>query len=83
MNQYEDRLITLESQLAFQDDLLEQLNQQVTHQSLELLQLQEQLRVLHARLENLSSRQNVDGTASQQQGGSLLQSLMDEKPPHY
>ncbi|WP_416885707.1 SlyX family protein [Marinospirillum sp.] len=83
MNQYEDRLITLESQLAFQDDLLEQLNQQVTHQNMELLQLQEQLRLLHARLESLSSRQNADTSDTMQQGSSLLQSLMDEKPPHY
>ena len=53
MTQYEERLISMESQLAFQDDLIEQLNQQVILQQRDLLLLQEQLHLMAQRFKEL------------------------------
>ena len=74
MAQYEERLISMESQLAFQDDLIEQLNQQVILQQQDLLMLQEQLRLMAQRFKELEQ-------TSEQQGDQP--SATDERPPHY
>lgn len=74
MKQYEERLIRLETQLAFQDDLLEQLNQQLVLQNRDTRLLQEQLQLLSSRFKEL--QQNTD-TSGQQP------SATDERPPHY
>lgn len=73
MNDHEQRLITLETQLAFQDDLLEVLNQQLARQSQEIDLLQEQVRRLNQRLTSLK----------ESQGDDKQPSLLDERPPHY
>ncbi len=59
--------------MAFQDDLLEALNQQLILQSRELQSLQEQVRLLNQRLAALKA----EGDDEKQP------SLADEKPPHY
>ncbi len=74
MKQYEERLISMESQLAFQDDLIEQLNQQVILQQRDLLLLQEQLHLMAQRFKELQQ-------TSERQGDQP--SAEDERPPHY
>lgn len=74
MKQYEERLIRLETQLAFQDDLLEQLNQQLVLQNHDIHLLQQQLHLLSSRFKEL--QQNADASGRQP-------SAADERPPHY
>lgn len=74
MKQYEKRLIGLETQLAFQDDLIEQLNQQVILQQRDILVLQEQLQLMAQRFKEIQQ-------ASEQQGDQPT--AADERPPHY
>ena len=74
MKQYEERLISLETQLAFQDDSIEQLNQQVILQQRDLLLLQEQLYLMAQRFKEIQQ-------ANEQQGDQPT--AADEKPPHY
>jgi len=74
MKQYEKRLISIESQLAFQDDLIEQLNQQVILQQQDILSLQEKLQLMAQRFKELQQ-------ANEQQGQQP--SATDEIPPHY
>lgn len=64
------RIDELESQLAFQDELIETLNSTVARQDRELLDLQHQLGRLSERLKEM-------GDASS--GGAP----QDEIPPHY
>ncbi|SFX20080.1 SlyX family protein [Marinospirillum alkaliphilum] len=70
----EQRLIRLETQLAFQDDLLEQLNRQLVLQAEDIRLLQDQLHLLSQRFRELQ-RSNDAGEAQP--------SLTDERPPHY
>lgn len=74
MKQYEKRLIGLETQIAFQDDLIEQLNQQVILQQRDILVLQKQLQLMAQRFKELQP-------AHEQQGEQP--SAADERPPHY
>lgn len=74
MKQYEKRLIGLETQLAFQDDLIEQLNQQVILQQRDLLVLQKQLQLMAQRFKEIQK-------ANEQQGDQPT--AADERPPHY
>lgn len=71
----EERLIHLESQLAFQDDLLEQLNQQLILQDQSIRNLQDQIRILSTRFKEV---QQTAAEPTDQQP-----SLADERPPHY
>jgi len=73
MNDHEQRLVALETQLAFQDDLLEELNQQLVLQSREMQRLQDQVRMLSQRLTTLKENQQDEKQPS----------LLDERPPHY
>ena len=74
MKQYEKRLIGLETQLAFQDDLIEQLNQQVILQQRDLLVLQKQLQLMAQRFKEIQQ-------ANEQQGDQPT--AADERPLHY
>lgn len=74
MTQYEERLISMETQLTFQDDLIEQLNQQVILQQRDLLLLQEQLHLMAQRFKALQK-------ANEQQDEQT--SAANERPPHY
>ena len=66
------RLDELESRLAFQDDLIESLNQVVARQDRELANLAQRVKDLEARLTDLAE-------AAGQPGGSAGH----EVPPHY
>ena len=66
------RLDELESRLAFQDDLIENLNKVVTRQDREIVQMQQQLAELEARL-----REFDESAAAPSQGQGF------ETPPHY
>ena len=66
----EARLNELEAKLAFAEDLIDTLNQTVIRQQAQLDSLQQQLRLLHQRLED---RQPDDGGRNPR----------DELPPHY
>ena len=73
MKDHEKRLINLETQLAFQDDLLEELNQQLVLQNRDLQSLQDQVRVLGQRLLTLKENHQDEKQPD----------LADERPPHY
>ncbi len=64
------RLIDIETKLAYQEDLIQELNKTVHSQQLKLDQLEEALRSLTLRYHSLV-----------EQDGSEY--LVDEKPPHY
>lgn len=63
------RVEQLETQLAFQDDTIDQLNQLVTRQNHELQRLQQQFRLLAEKYRELAP----DDDPQQQ----------EERPPHY
>ena len=65
----EARLTELETKLAFAEDLIETLNQTVFRQQEQLDSLQQQLRLLHRRMQE----SQPDETRSPR----------DEIPPHY
>jgi SlyX protein len=64
-----DRLERIEVKLAFQDDLIEQLNAVVSAQALELAQLRNRLALIESALKRLDPGR-ADATS-------------DERPPHY
>ena len=64
------RLIDIETKLAYQEDLIQELNKTVHSQQLKLDQLEETLRSLALRY-----------VSALEQGDS--EHLVDEKPPHY
>ena len=66
----EARLNELEAKLAFAEDLIETLNQTVIRQQAQLDSLQQQLRLLHQRLQDMQPED--DG-----------RNPRDELPPHY
>ena len=68
----ERRLEELESRAAFQDDLIEQLNQVIARQDRELLALQRRVEKLELRLRELAEA-----------AGSPAASGGHEIPPHY
>lgn len=73
MGQNEEvRLDELESRMAFQDDVIENLNEVVARQDREILQLQRQLEELQARFRELDESAALAGPASG-----------FETPPHY
>lgn len=72
MREVEDEIIDLQTRIAYQEDLLTELNLVVTRQDAEILTLQQQLRQIAKRLDDLltnSGESQVDPGA--------------ERPPHY
>jgi len=65
----EERLNELEAKLAFAEDLIETLNQMVIRQQAQLDSMQQQLRLLHQRMQ--------DATPDE------TRTPRDEIPPHY
>lgn len=63
------RLAELETKLAFAEDLIDTLNQTVFRQQEQLDSLQQQLRLLHQRVQNALPEET--------------RNLRDEIPPHY
>lgn len=73
MNDFNEELIELQTRLAFQEDTINQLNQVITQQDAAILQLQQQMRLLARKLDEL--------VLEQQAGGGEV--VADERPPHY
>ncbi|MEM9256213.1 MAG: SlyX family protein [Pseudomonadota bacterium] len=74
MDQTSDQLIVeLQSRLAFQEQTVQQLDEALSAQQQELLQLRRQVELLHERMKEQAS-------ALEQTGGS---DLSRERPPHY
>ena len=66
----EDKIIDLQSKLAFQDETINDLNEVITDQQNQLDQLREDIRLLNLRISSVAESSNVS----------------DEKeppPPHY
>jgi SlyX protein len=72
MTDLHDDLIELQTRLAFQEDTINQLNQVITNQDAAILQLQQQMRLLARRLDELALEQQMGGGDQ-----------VDERPPHY
>ncbi|NWK77300.1 SlyX family protein [Aquitalea sp. LB_tupeE] len=68
----EDRLTELEVKIAFQDDLLDSLNNTIARQQQQIDLLQQQLRLVYQQFK-----------AAQPDSGNSGSSLRDEIPPHY
>lgn len=66
----EDRLIEIESKLAYQEDLLASLNEALTSQQARISELEQLCRTLAERLRSISDAAGTDTTE-------------DEEPPHY
>lgn len=66
----ETRLTNLETKVAFQDDLLESLNQTVAEQQQQIDLLQRQLRMLYDQLRTLAP-------------SNMAAVTEEERPPHY
>jgi len=67
-----NRIANLESQLAFQDDTIETLNQLVTQQADQLHNLQRKMQLMSEKFQQLQERGDSDGLKPE-----------DEIPPHY
>jgi len=65
----QDRLTELETKLAFAEDLLETLNQTVVRQQGQLDSMQQQIRLLHQRMQDIQPDE--------------ARTPRDEIPPHY
>ena len=72
MNAIDEELIELQTRVAYQEDTINQLNQVVTKQDADIVQLQQQMRLLAKRIDELSFAQN-DGA----------EEISNERPPHY
>ena len=72
MNDIGDELIELQTRMAYQEDTITQLNNVVTKQDADIIQLQQQVRLLAKRLDELSFAQDDGGEESP-----------NERPPHY
>jgi SlyX protein len=68
-NDLETRLDELETRLAFQDDVINTLSEQVAKQEMDIRELWEAKRLLHKQLKDVSP--------------SNIKSEQDEPPPHY
>lgn len=69
---FTDELVELQTRIAFQEDTINQLNQVITKQDADIIQLQQQIRLLAKRLDEL---------ALAQVGGG--EEITNERPPHY
>lgn len=72
MNELHDDVIELQTRVAYQEDTINQLNQVVTKQDADIVQLQQQMRLLAKRIDELSFAQNDAG-----------EEISNERPPHY
>lgn len=72
INELGDELIELQTRIAYQEDTITQLNTVVTKQDADILQLQQQMRLLAKRIDELSFTQG-DGS----------EEIINERPPHY
>ncbi|WP_150049467.1 MULTISPECIES: SlyX family protein [Methylomonas] len=66
----ENRVIELEIKLAYQEDLLQTLNQAVAEQQKQIGKLEETCKLLHEKIKSLAQADRLPNQA-------------DERPPHY
>jgi SlyX protein len=67
-----EELIELQTRMAYQEDTIAQLNNVVTKQDADIVQLQQQMRLMVKRLDELSFAQTNGSEES-----------LNERPPHY
>jgi len=67
----EERIIELEIKQAYQEDLIQALNQVVADQQKQLGKLEETCKLLHERIKSLAQAERQPA------------SIIDERPPHY
>jgi len=72
MKDVTDELIELQTRLAYQEDTIQQLNNVITQQDATILQLQQQMRLLAKRVDEISFTQ--DGSSDD---------VINDRPPHY
>lgn len=72
MNDLAEELIELQTRIAYQEDTINQLNQVITKQDADILQLQHQMRLLAKRIDELAFTQADGG-----------EEIANERPPHY
>lgn len=69
----EEQLIDVQTRVAYQEDTLAQLNDVITKQDIEIVQLKQQVRLLAQRLDELA-RDPLQGDEAD---------VANERPPHY
>lgn len=67
------RVDELETRLAFQEDTLQALNEQLAHQQSVTEQQQQMLQALYAQIRDVQDASSADGAAP----------VSQERPPHY
>lgn len=70
MKLIEDRLVDLETKVAYQDGIIEQLNDTVVELNDMVAKQAEQIRLLAERVKSMPTQSNIDGNDN-------------EPPPHY
>lgn len=73
MSDIEEQLIDVQTRVAYQEDTLAQLNDVITKQDAEIVQLKQQVRLLALRFDELV-RDPVQGAATD---------IVNDRPPHY
>ena len=73
MSDIEEQLIDVQTRVAYQEDTLVQLNDVITRQDAEIIQLKQQMRLLAQRLDELV-RNPLQGDEAD---------VANERPPHY
>lgn len=73
-SQLEEQLIDLQTQISFQEDTIGALNDVVTLQQQDILQLKQQLQQFLEEVRGVAN-----GSASSENAGSVF----DDRPPHY
>lgn len=71
----EQRIIELETKVAFQDDTIAQLNDELSHHQDSIRQLQEQIRLLGSRFKEIREHMQAESEGSSD--------IVHEIPPHY
>ena len=72
MKDITDELIELQTRLAYQEDTIQQLNNVITQQDATISQLQQQMRLLAKRVDEISFTQ--EGSSDD---------ATNDRPPHY
>jgi SlyX protein len=72
MSDLEEQLIDVQTRIAYQEDTLAQLNEVITRQDAEIIQLKQQLRLLAQRIDEMQRNPSQAGDE-----------ITNERPPHY
>ena len=72
MSDLEEQLIDVQTRVAYQEDTLAQLNDVITRQDAEIIQLKQQLRMLAQRFDEM-----------QRNPAQADNDISNERPPHY